>query len=708
MTVEECLKQAVEAGTNAKFEEAEALLRQALSLDPRHLGAIDSLAKLLVEQLRFGDAIPLLKTALTLDPGNGSRWLRLTDVLLRAGLPNDALTLLNDGKQRGLAGPLVDQFETQARQTIESHADLQRLEGLLAQGKAADVVRQIRQRIDKGEAPSAMLEAILARALSQTGEREAALGHFESALAQLPQNALLWYQYAETLKQLGKRDEAHEAYLKLVDLAPLQPGVYTNISGNLLDAQRYREALVFAEKGLKLAPQDQGLRINKAIALVEEDEFDEAETLLDGLLAEGFENEMSLFLQARLLKEQGFPDKALEIYRRLIDQNLMTELSLSIHMGHAHAELGNFDQAIACYENSIKHFPDFAPAWASIAHARKMTAEDTAWRDKVLSLLDKVEHEQVLGGLHYALGKYFDDTKDYDRAFHHYHEANELKKRYWSDALYKDELQQAVVDQLIAAYTREVCHTVQPGASDSSRPLFIVGMPRSGTSLTEQILSSHADIYGAGELRFWPKVVAKNPEVGRKAQFKPEWLQETARACLANLDKYDTQALRVVDKMPGNFHNVGLIHAVFPNARILHTMRNPVDTCLSIYFQNFNKGHTYANDLEDLAKYYRHYHRLMRHWREVLPEGTLLELPYEQLVEDQEGWSRRIIEFIGLPWDDRCLEFYKTERKVGTASNWQAKQPIYKTSKERWRNYEKYVGPLLPLLELYDPERGQI
>jgi len=155
-----------------------------------------------------------------------------------------------------------------------------------------------------------------------------------------------------------------------------------------------------------------------------------------------------------------------------------------------------------------------------------------------------------------------------------------------------------------------------------------------------------------------------------------------------------------VDKMPGNFMHLGLIHVIFPQARILHTRRHPIDTCLSIYFQNFSRRHTYANDLDDLAFYYNEYRRLMAHWRAVLPPEVFLEVPYEALVEDQEGWSRRIIDFIGLEWNERCLDFHEAERKVGTASNWQVRQKIYKTSKARWKNYERFVGSLLPLLEI--------
>jgi hypothetical protein len=166
------------------------------------------------------------------------------------------------------------------------------------------------------------------------------------------------------------------------------------------------------------------------------------------------------------------------------------------------------------------------------------------------------------------------------------------------------------------------------------------------------------------------------------------------------LDRLAPDALRVVDKMPGNFLCLGLIHAALPNARIIHVRRNPIDTCLSNYFQHFENAHAYSHDLGDLAHYYRQYVRLMVHWRSVLAQDTILEVPYEALVANQESWSRRMLAFIGLPWDARCLEFHRNTRTVITASKWQVRQQITSASVERWRRYERFVGPLQALLEL--------
>jgi hypothetical protein len=220
----------------------------------------------------------------------------------------------------------------------------------------------------------------------------------------------------------------------------------------------------------------------------------------------------------------------------------------------------------------------------------------------------------------------------------------------------------------------------------SPRPVFIVGMPRSGTSLAEQILASHPSVFGAGELPFWTDAAAAY------AAATGEDMQNLAATLgkdyLRRLDELSTDALRVVDKMPANFLHLGLIHDALPHARIIHLQRNPRDTCLSIYFQHFKTGLDYANDLEDLTNYYLEYLRLMEHWHDVLPESVLLDVPYEGLVGTQETWSRRMLEFIGLPWDAACLDFHRTERRVMTASKWQVRQKISSASVGRWRHYQ--------------------
>jgi len=255
----------------------------------------------------------------------------------------------------------------------------------------------------------------------------------------------------------------------------------------------------------------------------------------------------------------------------------------------------------------------------------------------------------------------------------------------------------AATSWMMTAFSKQAVASL-PAGNDSDLPVLIVGLPRSGTTLTEQIVSSHSQVAGAGEMDFWPRLA---PQVLRNfpAGCTPAIFSQLAEGYWGLLRQESPTALRVTDKMPGNFNYLGLIHAVFPKARIIHVRRHPIDTCLSIYFQQFKDSHAYKWDLESLASYYEQYHCLMAHWRSVLPAGSIFELKYEELVEDTEGVSKRLMDFIGLDWEPGQLEFHMQDRAVFTASKWQAKQPIYKTSKERWRQYEKHLGPLLRLQE---------
>ncbi|MEC4766707.1 sulfotransferase [Halomonas sp. CUBES01] len=702
------LKKALAHQNAGRLQQALPLYQQILKLNPKHPEATQQLGIINVNQGRLEQALPLLRTALEAKPTEGERWLRYADALMRAGKAKNALSIIAQARQHNLKGELVDKVEAQAQRMANlGQLDLAGLDNLLNNGHFAQAEQQAQAQL--AEHPNhPRLKHYLGLALYQQDRFEDALPHFQAAAEQLPQDANVQNQLALSLKHLKRHEEALEAYKKVVALLPDTPSVYANIGANLNDAREFDQALEWVNKGLAIDPNDQPCRANKAIALFEKDQVLEAEALAKGLLEEGYRNEITLVTWARVRLKEGDPDVALACFEEA-EQLGGKDAATCLFKGNALNDLGRFDDAMASFEESLALDPEMASAWASIAQARKMTTDDQDWWEGAKAFLEKEDLEpQQAFNLHYAMGKFCNDIKDYDNAFPHYQKANQLKHDTWTESRYDRARQEKLVEVMLDRYVPGMFAQWQDVADPSMRPLFIVGMPRSGTSLTEQILASHPEIHGAGELNFWPRLANDNERVVLNSKFDAEWLQKAAQQCLDYLKEKSPDAARVVDKMPGNFIWVGLIHTVFPNARILHTMRNPVDNGISIFFQNFNKGHAYANDLEDIAHHYRQYHRLMQHWRQVIPEDNFLDLPYEQLVEDQEGWSKRIMEFVGLDFDERMLEFYKTERKVGTASNWQARQPIYKTSKERWRHYEKFVGPLLPLLELYDPERGQI
>ena len=304
--------------------------------------------------------------------------------------------------------------------------------------------------------------------------------------------------------------------------------------------------------------------------------------------------------------------------------------------------------------------------------------------------------------LRFAIGKYLDDVGDYAGAFASCRRANELAKLH--RPRYDRALLTAGIDRLIQLHTARWLHRVTSSSARSARPTLVVGMPRSGTTLAERILASHPQVYGAGELPYWNEAAGRYQATGAGADeddaraASDGVLRKLADDYLELLGEASHDAARVVDKMPANFMFLGLMHAALPGARIIHLERNPIDTCLSIYFQHFGPAHAYANDLEDLAHYYAEYRRIMDHWRRTLPEGVILHVPYEKLVENPEHWSRAMIAHLGLPWNARCLDFQDSTGTVRTFSKWQVRQPIHRASVGRWRNYQAFLGPLRSLL----------
>jgi tetratricopeptide (TPR) repeat protein len=359
-------------------------------------------------------------------------------------------------------------------------------------------------------------------------------------------------------------------------------------------------------------------------------------------------------------------------------------------LGSLAIDHGRFDEAEGLLRNALAVNPELPEALTSLAFLRKMSPGDVLWRDAAERVLARGVAVAHAINLHHALGKYYDDVNNFDAAFRHHRLGNELARR--TRVRYDRAEMTQRVTRTLAAFDRDALAALAHDGLASERPVFVVGMPRSGTSLTEQILASHSQVHGAGELLYW--IFAADAERAASSERRAATITELGRTYLEGLEAQAHGAARVIDKLPVNFRNVGLIHAALPGARFIHLERNSLDTCLSIYFQGFSAAHPYATDFGDLAHYYCEYRRLMAHWRAVLPSQTLLEVRYEDLIDDPEVWSRRMLMHIGLPWDPRCLEFHRTDRPVLTASNWQVRQPISRNSIDRWRRYERFLGPL--------------
>jgi hypothetical protein len=309
---------------------------------------------------------------------------------------------------------------------------------------------------------------------------------------------------------------------------------------------------------------------------------------------------------------------------------------------------------------------------------------------------DRLNQEEQID-LHFALGKAFNDIGDPPRSFEHILAGNALMRR---RVAYDEQLALGRFERIRSAFTADIMRDRAGRGDPCHAPVFIVGLPRSGTTLIEQILASHSKVFGAGELREMPRIAeriggAEKPSFPEAIATLPDReLNAIGGEYVRTVRRMSPVAERITDKMPGNFAFVGLIHLAMPNARIIHACRDVRDTAFSCFSLLFSGGHTYSYDLAELGHHCRAYLRLMQHWREVLP-GVMLEVRYEDVVTDLEAQARRIVGFCGLEWEDACVDFHRTERSVRTASAAQVRNPIYHTSIGRWRAHEGALQPLL-------------
>lgn len=538
-------------------------------------------------------------------------------------------------------------------------AGLDALRGLIQAGRAGECLAEADGMIRQlGRRPE--LLHIIGWSLLVLGRNRDALPFLEEALAGLPKDARLWAQRGLVLGRLGQHAAAAESHRRALQLAPRDANFMVEMGTQMAAAYRYREAAEWLGRATEIAPA----------------------------------NLQAHLRLARLEERRGHPGSA----RNLLDSALRIAPD-DPEVVQADAAMlaaeGDFAGAEARLARLLAASPGHVPAMSQLVGLRRMSEADQPLLMRMRRALDNAKNVAERIDLGFAIGKFCDDLGKYREAFASYADANALKRSIAPP--YDREASTRTVDLLTASHTGTVVGGNWPGASDSPRPVLIVGMPRSGTSLIEQILAAHPLVHGAGEQNFWGEALDRH----RRRVFLADYDQPTIAAIagegLAFLDSLSVDAARVTDKMPANFRFLGPVHVAFPKARIIHARRHPFDTCLSIFFQNFGLQHAYATDLGDLCHYHREYQRIMAHWRGVLPAETVLDVPYEDLVERPADWARRMVEFIGLPWDEACLAPHTNDRSVGTASKWQVRQPIYRSSLARWRNYAEFLGPLREL-----------
>ena len=502
------------------------------------------------------------------------------------------------------------------------------------------------------------------------GQLAEAIVIYQQMIALEPDLPGVYSNLGHVFGALGRLSEAEHALRMAISLKPDFAEAFSNLGNTLNDLGRPEEALSAHRHAIRLNPGLSRAHSNLGVVLAGLGRLEEAE----------------------------------QAYRRAI---LLDSGSASAHgnLGLLLGELGRIDEARQAAQEAVRLAPDDPHHWRNLGWLKKFEVgdPDIALMEKLaknaasLNARDRTE-------LHFALAKAYEDTAQFDRAFRHLLEGNSLKRAHVS---YNEMETLAGMGRLEETFTCELIREWEGSGEQSSVPIFIVGMLRSGSTLVEQILASHPQVFGAGELKSFGKAVASMPEGQEMSsgnlqtglRVPGERLRDLGTRYLADLLRLAPDAIRITDKMPSNFLNLGLIYLALPNAAIIHTIRDPLDTCVSCFSKLFDDPQPHTYDLAELGRYYRSYRDLMAHWHRVLPPQRILDVHYEEVVRDPQLAARRIVAYCGLRWDRRCLDFHLTERPVRTSSAPQVRQPLYKGSAGRARPFQAFIGPLLTELE---------
>ena len=567
----------------------------------------------------------------------------------------------------------------------------------------------------------------------QAGDNGAAIELIERAIAVRPGVHQYHGSLGIALRAAGRTKEGETHLRRAIALKPGDAVAHYHL-GNLLAAGgEIADAAVSFQQAVALMPDHVLARANLALAHRQLGRLGEAEGEYREVLRREPNNSVAHRGLAAVLHERGRLEEAAAGYEEALrlDPSHPEVPETRTNLAHILRDLGRFEEALALYDRVLANRPGLQRALAGKAETHERRGDYASAHSLLKPLMEKGEvgpsvvnaygllahrfgenkaavdaAERLLAGraltnqqkqrLHYRLGDSYDREGQYDRAFAHYRAGNGLAR-----PLYDEWDQRAGFDALIASFSRVAVENLPRADSASELPVFIVGMPRSGTSLVEQILASHPQIAGAGELDDIARIADDLPEaLATEARYPdcvgaltPAVVNEAAGIYLERLRAMSDGAKRVTDKAPLNCRHLGLIALLFPRARIIHCVRDPLDTCLSCYFHDFGTRHAYSCALNHLGLYYRDYRRLMAHWRDALG-CEIFDVVYEELTGDLEGQARKLVAFCGLEWDDACLKYHENPRAVGTASYDQVRWPVYHSSVGRWRHYEAHLGPL--------------
>jgi tetratricopeptide (TPR) repeat protein len=705
-----------------KWREAEQLYASILAIDPSHFGSLCGLGAVCKQQEKREDAVALFRRAAAIAPDSADIRTGLGVIFTNlncheeaiscfktalAANPDHAETHNHLGNAYQKLGRRQQAIWHHARalainpDSAEAHCDLGAVFAALRRPDAA-IARYRRALVlkpDSAEAHCRLGEALWAlerrdeavshfeRALTiRPGSAQAHCGlgillgeligpnaaivHFEQALAAEPDLAEAHFRLGHALERLARHEEAMACYQKALAIGPDRTDAHHRLGVVLQALDRHEEAIGHYERVLTKRPDDVEVCLCVAIALQKLDRFEASITWCKRALV--------------LDPSQARAHHAI---------------------GVALQALGHLSSASEAYAKAVALAPRGAVFHLNLAHSKPFTEGDPrlgALECLAMELESLEPDEQI--ALHFALGKAYADREQHAKAFHHWRAGNTLKRQ---RITYDEPGTLGLFERIAWTFTSDLIRQKSGGGDSSRLPVFVIGMPRSGTTLIEQILASHSGVLGAGEHDDFRKEVlslTRSKGATRFLELLPtltsEDLSRIGGRYVQRLKAYAPAAERIVDKMPSNFMFAGLIHLALPHARIIHARRDPIDTCLSCFSLLFSGEQPHLYDLGELGRYYRAYARLMEHWRRVLPPGVMMEVQYEDIVDNLETQARKILAHCGLEWQDACLAFDKTQRPVTTASAAQVRRPIYRHAVGRWRPYANQLQPLLQALDI--------
>jgi tetratricopeptide (TPR) repeat protein len=636
--------------SSAQFEQAEIRCKTVLDRNPDDINALGLLGMVLLRLGKTKDARSVLQKTIRLEP--------------RFAKPHEDLGMLclHEGDVEGALRYFEEAIRLDGNQA-NAYAGLAQALARLGRYDEARKAKDHHLRLSPVAQALAKANELLA-----AGNTEQADEVCNQISVQHPSHADILRLQARIASQDGRLTIAEGLLKRIIKLSPTNSRAYADLGRFLGQQDRYSEAVDALEKAIEL----------------------------DSTVISSHQ------MHADYLSVLGRPTPALHSYEAALQLDPEFSPAL-VGRGHMLRILGRWDEAIDAYESAIKISPKFGDAWWSLAGLKRYRFSPDQVRqmqDSLAATHDSVDSEI---SLHFALARSFENESDFESAWQHY-ELGNLRKR---ETIRYDPVKTEVShDAVIDFFNADLFAGKNPPQSDGPAPIFIVGMPRAGSTLLEQILASHSQVEGAAELPYIGMLSAAlgGKHSGEKiypgvlADMSDEQIESIGKAYLYYSESNRPQKLpRFTDKMPSNFSYVGLIRLALPNAKIIDSRRHPLDACVANYRQLYAKGKNHAYDLNECAEYFLEYDRVMNHWDEVLP-GFVLRVQYEDVIDDVETQVRRLLDFCELPWEDDCLKFYETERPVNTASMEQVRQPIYSDAVSYWENYEPHLDEIKEIL----------